>query len=169
MGKKLIGSGVIGGGTIAIVDSSAPNDSDVLFRPDFYYDKLRFHSSFDYMAIAVQVEAAVSFPYQEVTQSAGGKKGKNPSEIPREGTTLHTIAHHNLGYRPSLIGVRADNNRAIAGSMFFATTDNTSFRLGWFAVDNISIYLKERWFVQYNPLPAENIIFRVYCFNKATV
>lgn len=166
--SKVLHTGKVPGTAQNVVSIYEGGDDNPLYNPTGYLNRLFFDSRLDYLNITAQIDTSVNFPYEGVTTNCG-KKGKDCSAIVRSGNRTYNIAAHGLPYKPSVILYDLSDSRALTGSMFIQTVSNTSFRLCWVVVDDTFIYIKERWFVRFNNLPALTKNYRIFAFNKPAV
>jgi hypothetical protein len=166
--SKVLHAGVIPGTSQQVVSIYEGGDDAPLSNPTQHMSRMHFDTRFDYLNLVARVDASVSFPYEGIT-TACGKKGKDCSAIVRSGNRSFTVAAHGQAYTPAIMIYDLSNNRALTGSMFIQVISNTSFRLCWVVVDGTYVYLRERWFVRYNALPALTSNYRIYVFNKPAV
>jgi len=164
MPKRLF-AGQIPGTTDVVASIYDGTDDNPLSNPLGNLDRIYFDTRFDYMHIVKTIDVSQSFVSENVTASCG-KKGKNCADIPRQGTRDYVLGTHGQSYTPTILLYDITNGRALTGTMFIQVVSNNSFRLCNIRVDSNKVYLKEKWFVRSNNLPAITQNFRIYIFNK---
>lgn len=169
MGKVLHAGNVPGSSPLqTVVSIYSSGDNLPLQNPANYLDRLYFDSRLDYLNIVGQIDVSQTFAYQAVTTNCG-KKGKDCSLIPRTGENTYNLGAHGQTYRPAIAITDTDTKQGLSGNMFIQAISNTSFRMCWVLINDTYIYLKERWWVRQNNLPAVTKNFRIYIFNKPSV
>lgn len=166
--SKVLHAGLIPGTSETVVSIYEGGDHNPLTNPSGYISRMFFDTRFDYLNLVATIDTSVSMPQESITERCG-KKGKDCSAIVRSGERVYAIASHGQSYVPAILIYDLSNNRALTGSQFIQSISNTSFRLCHVVVDATTIYIRERWFVRYNNLPAYNVNYRVYVLNKPAV
>lgn len=129
-------------------------------------DRIKFDSRLDYLNIVGVQNFTISLGFVDINRVNSGKKGKDSSLIPIEGSSITNIATHNFGYVPGGILVDRDTNQALAGNFFITNNDNTSFRMLYLLADSNYFYIKDKYFVRISPLQAQTKSFTLYILNN---
>lgn len=166
--SKVLHAGLIPGTGQNVISIYEGGDNAPLSNPSAYINRMYFDSRFDYLSLVATIDTSVSMPFEGITTQCG-KKGKSCAAIVRSGSRSYVIAQHGQTYVPSVLIYDLSNNRALTGSQFIQSISNTSFRLCNVVVDGTNIYLRERWFVRYNDLPAYGVNYRIYILNKPAI
>jgi len=139
-----------------------------LYDPINNIDLMRFDTRFNYLNIIKEATFNLTYPFRDVNRQPSGKKGKDSSLVPIQGTTRYKVIDHGLGFTPAAILVDQATNRSVAGNVFAQNVDNTSFRITYLSVDASSFYITERHFVRQNSLPQLSKTYKLYMFGAGT-
>lgn len=153
---------------ISIYNSQGPDGDDPVRKPWNWFEHIYFDSRFDYLNI-VKITSTVTINYaaEAVNTSRRRKKRGSRGNVLRFGTVLHELDTHNLGYTPTVVLSDAVTGAGIGGTSFIQTVGNTTWRQVWLIADTSKLYLRERWYVRQNELPAFSQSYKIVYFNKA--
>lgn len=129
-----------------------------LNTPTTYLDRVYFDTRFDYLNILWKTEYVQSYPLiaADVT---------NPALI-LKGTNLYSIGMHNFGFIPAAMLIDYDTREVIASNMYIQTVNEKSTRIASFLMDDTRFYIRERYRVQYEDLPALTRRYTLIAFSN---
>lgn len=163
------------GGTTPVVAIYGGEDSSVVGSPTANFDKLFFHTNFDYLRIKSAVTFNISLPTRSTRASGGGKKGGS-SLTSYNGYSDQYIHQHNYGSPPPAFSITLDNDvangsyagMALAGSVPIQYLSNNSFRLAVAYSTDKYLVIRERYQVYQDTLPAITLKATAYFYNNPT-
>jgi hypothetical protein len=116
-----------------------------LSAPTQYLDRIYFDSRFQYFNI-------VYFGTFTTAYDAIPINSANPT-VPLRSTTFKTTVIHNSGYAPAAILIDYDS-REVIGAQTYIQTVNQSYRIAALHMDTEKFYIRERYYVLGDALPA---------------
>jgi len=125
-----------------------------LTNPTANLNRIYFDTRFEYLNAIYKTDIVQSYPYVELNTDSNNNKGKSAAEYPKQGSVIYTITRHNLGYVPATILIDYDTREIIGSNMFVQNLNNNSYRTATLMMDSVNIYLRERYLVRNEPLPA---------------
>lgn len=117
-------------------------------------DRIYFDSRFDYLSITSKTDFVQPFSRITLNTDSNNNKGKSADEYPNQGSSIYTIYRHNLGYIPAVVLVDYDTRELVGSNMIIQNINNNSFRTLGLIMDTTNVYLKEKYFVRIEELPA---------------
>ncbi len=163
------------GGTTPVVAIYGGEDSSVVGSPTANFDKLFFHTNFDYLRIKSAVTFNITLPERATRSSGGGKKGGSQLTS-YNGYSDRYIHQHNYGSPPPAFSITLDNDpsngsyagMALAGSVPIQYLSNNSFRLAVAYSTDSYLVIRERYQVYQQTLPAITLKATAYFYNNPT-
>lgn len=129
-----------------------------LTTPTNYLDRVYFDTRFDYLNILWKTDYVQSYPLIEIDPT-------DPSNI-LKGTNTYTIGMHNFGFVPAAMLIDYDTREVIASNMYIQTVNELSTRIASFMMDDTRFYIRERYQVQYDSLPALTRRYTLIAFSN---
>jgi hypothetical protein len=83
-----------------------------------------------------------------------------------KGTNLYSIGMHNFGFIPAAMLIDYDTREVIASNMYIQTVNEKSTRIASFLMDDTRFYIRERYRVQYEDLPALTRRYTLIAFSN---
>lgn len=163
------------GGTTPVVAIYGGEDASIVANPTTNFNKLFFHTNFDYLRIKSAVSFNISLPTRSTRASGGGKKGGS-SLTSYNGYSDRYIHQHNYGSPPPAFSIVLDNDAAngsyagmaLAGSVPIQYLSNNSFRLAVAYSTDTYLVIRERYQVYQQELPALTLKATAYFYNNPT-
>jgi len=161
--------------TVMSIFKSTPTlDGDHPLRDPFsYYENMYFDTRFDYFNIPGNItynSITVTLPYRpnqkiKKRKKPGRTRRKRWVDVPISGYSKTTGLAHNLGKIPIAITYEP-GGAYFGGSTIIQSVGTGSFRTAWVTTDENNLYINERWYTVFNPLPAITITLDCYIFNE---
>jgi hypothetical protein len=130
-----------------------------LTTPTNYLDRIYFDTRFDYLNILWKTDYIQYFPLISADL-------ENPSRI-INGTNVYTIGMHNFGYVPAAMLIDYDTREIISSNMYIQTVGSKSARIASFLMDDTRFYIRERYKVQNDDLPALTRRYSLIAFSNS--
>lgn len=153
MSKRLLANGNTG-----LVSISDP-DADII-NPLSNLNKIYFHSDLEYLFVRQTVVGSLSLPFRQFNSSdASGAFG----------STVYTIATHNLGYTPLVFGFVTGTTQSLVGETILQAAGTANIRTIMLGADSTVIYAREIFLNKTISFSAITLNFTIQVLNDAGV
>lgn len=153
MAKKLYANGNTG--LVAICDP----DADIA-NPLTNLEKIYFHSDLNYLYAVQIVNGSITLPYRQYNSSDASSA---------YGSTVYTVATHNLGYTPLVFGYFSDTKQSLVGETILQASGTANIRTIQLGADNTRIYAREIYLNKTISFNAITISYTVQILNDPGV